>query len=233
VPSPLAGVPRISNAILLTIFVGCIASAIWSCGRHNTGVPGSTLDLYDLPGSVGDLVAQSDAIVVASVETAELEGHTVTGYAAGQIALTAGPAPTGAVESRSPLVLPLTRCRLSIEEVLLDDGVVGGDGPIFLRMDGDITDYATPTPADLTDPNGRERMYAVIKLCEPGDRFLYFLKRDPEAGVYGLSLGAHSRLDISGTAVTLSTNPPLPVDFAENTAAPAFLRELRETIANR
>jgi hypothetical protein len=113
--------------------------------------------------------------------------------------------------------IPVTDFRLTVEEVLRDDGTIASGEPIILRAWGFSTQETHEATKDSEYP-----------LSYTGDRHLFLLGRNPD-GTYGISYGTWSRLIIDGESLRISNGKGDPLRFKENDKA-ITLEEFRAAI---
>lgn len=115
--------------------------------------------------------------------------------------------------------VPVTDFRLTVEEVLRDDGTIASGEPIILRALG----FATKEGKEITKDS-------EFPLSYTGDRHLFLLGRNPD-GTYGISYGVWSRLIIDGESLRVSSGWQQPLQFQDSNG-PITLAAFRQAVAN-
>lgn len=156
------------------------------------------------PGDINELVRRSDAIVVGR---------------AGQFLKEAYEGPYGAPLPTAPLGVPTPRAwpnsyyGILVERVLLDDANVSNNAVLRLygRHDADLGS------SDVKRPNA-------------GQRFVFFLERNPDGLSYGVS-GAWAMLNIDGLKVTEFNALATVSLYSDGKPPAAFIKAVEDAIA--
>jgi hypothetical protein len=113
--------------------------------------------------------------------------------------------------------IPFYDYNLQVEEILKSDIPIETGQSVTLRM------FVNGTKQD--DRPGVEFPPSI-----PGDRYLFFLYRNPDNATYGLRYATASRLVIDGPIVTYSDGDRTPVNFNGRKTPPEFIQEVKRLI---
>lgn len=164
------------------------------------------------PGSMEELVAKADVIVIGRV------GAIVSQTREGPYNANALPQDPRDVP---PLPsLPFTYYKIEVEEVIMDDGTLAAGRPLILRVYGHVN-----------REEGQD-LAARWPMPRPGERRLFVLRRNPDSQSYG-PWGGWGLLRIDGDVVTFSDRERTPVQFTERRTPREFLAELKRAVRAR
>ena len=168
------------------------------------------------PESIEELVAEADVVVLGCVGDVVVQEPTPAEDERGVWR----PTPVDEVE-------PYVDLRIRVDEVFKDDGVVASGRPLIYRQRDSRTYRETLDGTyELLFPRPHpEAQYPMIR---SGERYLFFLVRQPSGRAYSSANYMYGRLLIDGPAVRISDGRRSPLDLGRGTVAPAqLLSELR------
>jgi hypothetical protein len=168
-----------------------------------------------IPSSLDDLLDRTLLIFIGEVGVVEqcfaLSSYDWDGKANGK--------PVDCADPQDWSGIPVTDFRLTVEEVLHDDGTIASGQPIILRALG----FSTQETHDATKNSEYPLSYT-------GDRHLFLLGCNPD-GTYGISYGVWSRLIIDGEILRISNGAQQPLQF-QDSDGPISLTAFRQAVAN-
>lgn len=168
------------------------------------------------PESIGQLVAESDVVVLGCVGDVVVQEPTPLEDEDGNWR----PKPADEVEAYVDLAI-------RVDEVFKDDGVVGPGRPLIYRQrDGRAYRETLDGTYELLFPRPHpEAQYPMIR---PGERYLFFLKRQPSGRAYSSASYMYGRLLVDGPTVRISDGRRSPLDMGRGMLEPTrLLSELR------
>ncbi len=210
------GAPPIAAAVL-TLFTACARTPPPPVPvTRDAGANSAWSVAY--PASLADLVANSDLIVEGNVVSAAYLGLS-RGYDDHDI-LQFGTPPPG---TRGPRPRPVSQHTVRILKVYFDaSGAHEVSDPVTVRQVGEYRpDF---DPCDDYERDQPEAFGA------PGQRYLYFLRAEPDGAAYILAKGDASRLDVFGDVVRDSSCERNPILFA-STDPSRFMKDLEDALS--
>lgn len=185
---------------------------------YETSHSNSTFTLISPPLSLYQFVAEADAIVIGTVIEVAFERdegpYSVSAPQNESSAAAVGPELATPIPERPEM--RFTYYRLSVEDVLLNDGRINAGNKILLRVDGSAS-RSTGTYENLAP------------LPQVGQRALFVLNINPDYQSYG-TRGPWGRITVDDSPISYDDWDKTPLPFANGLSSEEFLTQLEAMI---